>query len=53
MVFDAVSNHQGGVLSMAVFQRTSESQPTVARPAAGRDNPFALFEQSPGLAEAV
>jgi DNA-binding NtrC family response regulator len=53
MAFDAVSNHLGGVLSMAVFQRAIASQLTVTRPAAGMENPFALFEQCPSLAEAV
>ncbi len=53
MVFDAVSGHQGRVLSMTAFQRAMDRQPsgTVASP--DIENPFAPLEHCPSLAEAV
>jgi DNA-binding NtrC family response regulator len=53
MVFDAVSSHQGRVLSMAAFQRAIDRQPPGNPPVQGEDNPFVSLEQCPGLAEAV
>jgi len=53
MVFDAVSSHQGRVLSMSAFQRAMERQPLGHAPVPGAENPFLLLEQCPSLAEAV
>jgi DNA-binding NtrC family response regulator len=53
MVFDAVSSHQGRVLSMAAFQRAMERHPPVYVPIPGTGNPFLPLEQCPSLAEAV
>jgi len=53
MVFDAVSSHQGRVLSMAAFQRAIDRQPSGNASIAGEGNPFAPLEQCPSLAEAV
>ena len=53
MVFDAVSGHKGGVLSMAAFQRAMERQPQGPAAAPCVENPFASLEQCPSLTEAV
>ncbi len=53
MVFDAVSSHQGGVLSMAAFQRCHGAHPSGKIPVPGVGNPFVALEQCPSLAEAV
>jgi DNA-binding NtrC family response regulator len=54
MVFDAVSSHQGRVLSMESFRRAIGDSPTVAKtdqPA--RSNPFAAVADLPTLSGAV
>ena len=53
MVFDAVSSHQGRILSMVAFQRAMERQPSGAVAMPCPENPFAPLEQCPSLAEAV
>lgn len=53
MIFDAVSSHQGGVLSMASFQAAMERSPSKKSPVPGIGNPFVGLEQCPSLAEAV
>lgn len=53
MVFDAVSSHQGRVLSMRAFQRAIERQPQAAVSGSSMENPFTQLDQCPSLTEAV
>lgn len=53
MVFDAVSNHQGGVLSMATFQRAMQAGTPLLRSPGELENPFALLDRCPSLREAM
>jgi DNA-binding NtrC family response regulator len=53
MVFDAVSNHQGGVLSMATFQRAMQAGTPLPRSPGELENPFALLDRCLSLREAM
>jgi len=55
MVYDAVSMHHGGVLSMEAFIRAIGERPTTALPEQGDldGNPFSCLERLPGFTEAI
>lgn len=56
MVYDAVSSHQGGVLSLAAFTRAIGERPADASPAQENDpgaNPFFWSERLPGFNEVI
>ena len=56
MVYDAVSIHQGGVLSMEAFIRAIGERPANASPEQAPDpagNPFFCLERLPGFTEAI
>ena len=56
MVYDAVSIHQGGVLSMEAFIRAIGERPTDASPEQAADpagNPFFCLERLPGFTEVI
>ncbi|MBV5339561.1 MAG: sigma-54-dependent Fis family transcriptional regulator [Deltaproteobacteria bacterium] len=56
MVYDAVSMHHGGVLSMEAFIRAIGERPSTALPEKGTDpdgNPFSCLERLPGFTEAI
>ncbi|QWV92161.1 sigma-54 dependent transcriptional regulator [Geomonas oryzisoli] len=56
MVYDAVSLHQGGVLSMEAFVRAIGERPIASaaeQPAEPSDNPFFGMDRLPGFTEAI
>ncbi|QWV96175.1 sigma-54 dependent transcriptional regulator [Geomonas nitrogeniifigens] len=56
MVYDAVSLHQGGVLSMEAFVRAIGERPVLLaaeQPAEPSDNPFFGMDRLPGFTEAI
>lgn len=56
MVYDAVSLHQGGVLSMEAFIRAIGERPAEPAPEQGAEpgaNPFHCVERLPGFTEAI
>ncbi|MBJ6749403.1 sigma-54-dependent transcriptional regulator [Geomonas anaerohicana] len=56
MVYDAVSLHQGGVLSMEAFVRAIGERPVqsaVEQPAEPSENPFFGVDRLPGFTEAI
>ncbi|GFO64060.1 sigma-54 dependent transcriptional regulator [Geomonas paludis] len=56
MVYDAVSLHQGGVLSMEAFVRAIGERPVQAaaeQPAEPSENPFFGVDRLPGFTEAI
>ena len=56
MVYDAVSTHQGGVLSMEAFIRAIGERPANAAPEQAADptgNPYYGMERLPGFTEAI
>ncbi|NTV41893.1 MAG: sigma-54-dependent Fis family transcriptional regulator, partial [Syntrophobacteraceae bacterium] len=57
MVFDALSRHRGGILSMEAFRNAIGASEVAAQRAtdktAGGDNPFACVEHLPNLDEAM
>ncbi|WP_224981579.1 sigma-54-dependent transcriptional regulator [Geomonas agri] len=56
MVYDAVSLHQGGVLSMEAFVRAIGERPAQSiaeQPAEPSDNPFFGMDRLPGFTEAI
>ncbi|MBJ6802666.1 sigma-54-dependent transcriptional regulator [Geomonas propionica] len=56
MVYDAVSLHQGGVLSMEAFMRAIGERPAQSvaeQPVEPSDNPFFGMDRLPGFTEAI